>query len=60
MYLFICPAIQDFAMMANHIRPDAAAEEMDNLTAVYTAVQRHWHLNVNTHDRMLLLDKGRS
>ena len=47
-------------MMANHIRPDAAAEEMDNLTAVYTAVQRHWHLNVNTHDRMLLLDEGRS
>ncbi|XP_052806744.1 deoxyribonuclease-1-like [Mya arenaria] len=36
--------IKDFVMVANHIQPSAAREEMDNLTKVYTALLRHWHL----------------
>ncbi|XP_045207433.2 deoxyribonuclease-1-like isoform X2 [Mercenaria mercenaria] len=34
--------VQDFVMVANHIQPKSAAEEMDNLTKVYDTLRRHW------------------
>ncbi|KAL4229429.1 Deoxyribonuclease-1-like 2 [Mactra antiquata] len=35
--------VNDFVMIATHIQPSMAAEEMDNLTRVYESFKRHWH-----------------
>lgn len=44
--LFLFSVVEDFVMVANHIQPSKAAEEMDNLTRVYDTLKMHWGIEV--------------
>jgi len=39
--------VSDFVMVASHIKPTDAAQEMDNLTLVHDAVKAHWNMDVS-------------
>ena len=54
--MFIFTEVADFALVGCHIKPDAAAQEMDRLVDVYEDVVDTWGSKVRGRYDLILID----